>query len=427
MARQSDGSELAAAPLGRTLTQYRERYLEAVRHWFLQKWSVPIAAILKRVPLARKALEEAREASLRKQQEDKDRAYALYMQEEESRKANMDEDAAKRAKANKKRADKRKRAAAKRRGDTAGPKSDGEGEGVPPVAPEPPMAGNAPPTQASQASSSSQQGHGDRGGGGVVTRNPPDPASASETASASSMQNVPKSFQKSFIQQRRSKSGELSKLLSAGEHAIRFIWEAGTKRDFARAYEAVKGTNAFQLRRRAALLGRTDGWPGPATRMLEDPAYWITCMVKGHSRVRWALKIVKVDYTGYFIPSHTAADIGYGTLRVTDCLYGAVSPRVDKALFNPLGRDLITADEQRERRIEQVLAANSFLVSMAVEEGYDCLHACLPFPGRFQVRLKRVPAFLRRQAILAGQLVEKLVFLVPHFAEPHRHQVQPCR
>ena len=103
MARQIDGSELAAAPLGRTLTQYRERYIGAVYRWFLNKWSIPIEAILKRAPLVRQACDEAREASIRRMQQEKDEAYAKYLQEEEERKANMDDEAAKRARINKKR------------------------------------------------------------------------------------------------------------------------------------------------------------------------------------------------------------------------------------------------------------------------------------------------------------------------------------
>ena len=103
MARQTHRTELTDAPLGRTLTQYRERYIDAVYRWFLNKWSIPLEAILERAPLVRKACDEAREQHIRRMQQEKDEAHAKHLQEEEERRANMDEEAARRARNNKKR------------------------------------------------------------------------------------------------------------------------------------------------------------------------------------------------------------------------------------------------------------------------------------------------------------------------------------
>ena len=105
------------------------------------------------------------------------------------------------------------------------------------------------------------------------------------------------------------------------------------------------------------MFGRPEGWPGAASRVMDDPEFWTDRLRCGRPRLRFELEkrantaSFNAGYTGYFTPCGTIEDLGMHTLRVHDVPYGAVSPRLNKEMFDQDGMKLIHKDEEGKGRV----------------------------------------------------------------------------
>ena len=106
------------------------------------------------------------------------------------------------------------------------------------------------------------------------------------------------------------------------------------------------------------MLGRPEGWNGPASRMLDDPAYWIENLSKGNPRIQFCFEArIKTGgsrnagYTGLMVPCSNEDDVCENELRVHDVPYGALSSRAAQSMFDPYDWEMLQQQNEADRRV----------------------------------------------------------------------------